>query len=129
MKKSRSFESGGELYLAWHCPACNQEHHVPVLIGEKGKKDRGWNWNGNLDSPTLSPSVKISSGKYVPEWEKIKHRYDNAEGKKWIEENSSICHFFITDGNVRYCGDCTHSYNGKIISLPNQYKQENDEKS
>jgi len=28
------------------------------------------------------------------------------------------CHFFVTNGQIRYQGDCYHKYVGKTIDLP-----------
>jgi hypothetical protein len=54
-----------------------------------------WNFNGNLEKPTFSPSFKHS----------------------W--NNNKICHYIVTDGLINYCGDCTHSMANQIISIPN----------
>lgn len=119
IKKAISFTGpDGQMYLKYVCPACDEQHHVPVLINQKGPANEGWNWNGNEERPTLSPSVKLTSGKYVPEWDKIKHEYDDRSGQEWIEKNSRICHYFIRDGRIEYCGDCTHTMAGKKVELP-----------
>lgn len=28
-----------------------------------------------------------------------------------------VCHFFIKEGNIIYCGDCTHEFKGKTLEL------------
>lgn len=85
---SFSIHEGGHLYY-W-CPACKSMAHVPT--------DR-WTWNGSLDRPTLTPSVKETCGPFP-------------DGK------TLCCHYFLTDGKMHYCGDCTHGYSNQIIPLP-----------
>lgn len=29
-----------------------------------------------------------------------------------------VCHLFVTAGKIIYCNDCTHSYVGKTVDLP-----------
>jgi hypothetical protein len=47
--------------LAYMCPGgCGQIGHVPVTTAE-GYRD-GWNWDGNLELPTLQPSIQMLAG-------------------------------------------------------------------
>lgn len=86
MAKTKTFTDGnGLLYVAYACPGCKYNHHVPA---------ERWHWNGSIDFPTLSPSVKH----FVP-----------ACGNS-LEE--TICHYFIVDGKINFCDDCKHSLRG-----------------
>jgi hypothetical protein len=29
-----------------------------------------------------------------------------------------LCHYFIVDGRIRYCGDCQHELAGQTVDLP-----------
>jgi len=81
----------GQVFKAWRvvggigymCPACKRAHVVSIGHG-------GWSFNGNLESPSLQPSVKIPS-----------------EG----------CHAVITDGIAHFTDDCTNGFAGKVIPL------------
>jgi hypothetical protein len=75
--------------LTWMCPACQSGHGVPI--------DR-WTWNGSLDKPTLSPSVRVSWNYGDPPKE-------------------HCCHFIMTDGNIAFCGDCTHAMAGQTVPM------------
>jgi hypothetical protein len=55
--------------------------------------DHRWKFNGNYDSPTFRASVLFKSGPIV-------------------------CHSFVTDGNIQFLNDCTHSLKGQTVSLP-----------
>lgn len=48
--------------LLFNCPACGAYHGLPI----KPAGRRGWDWNGSVDKPTLSPSVLISGGHGKP---------------------------------------------------------------
>jgi hypothetical protein len=75
-------------HLHW-CPGCNETHRIP----------KSWTFNGSQDAPTFTPSVKHT-------W-----TYDN-------ERSEHCCHYFIRDGNIEFCGDCTHEMAGKTVPLP-----------
>jgi hypothetical protein len=32
--------------------------------------------------------------------------------------DGEICHFFVTDGEIEFCGDSTHALSGKKVQLP-----------
>lgn len=44
--------------LDFLCPNCGAWHAVPVKPGH----GTGWNWNGDREKPTLSPSMLFSGG-------------------------------------------------------------------
>lgn len=109
----RKTESG---YTHW-CPACKEMHPLP----------NGWNFNGNVDRPTFTPSfkhdglktMKDSNGQWTGEWEYA------ANGDPIRE----VCHYILTDGILNFCSDCTHSMAGKsepIPALPEYYRDSND---
>lgn len=49
-------------------------------------------FNGNVDAPTFTPSV-------FKNWE-------------------PVCHSFITDGKISYCGDSWHELKNQTVELP-----------
>jgi hypothetical protein len=77
-------------YVRYSCPGCGHAHCVPA---------KRWNFNGDLQKPTLSPSVR--------------HFYTK-EDKTQV----TTCHYFIKNGVIEYCGDCQHDLKGKKIELP-----------
>lgn len=95
-------------YGHW-CPACGEMH---VIYTEGNVK---WDFNGDVNNPTFSPSVKITgkqkilvNGKWTGVWKRDKN--GNAL--------DGCCHYFIQNGKIKYCGDCTHEFSGKEIPLP-----------
>lgn len=86
-------------YLEYKCPACGS-HAIPVMT-----KEKNWGWNGDRDNPTIIPSVKH-----------FHNGYPEQEGHDSIPP--FCCHYFIKNGNIEFCGDCTHDKRGQTIPLP-----------
>jgi len=84
--------------LAFVCPGCVEMvggsglHLLPVNSIEHKPS---WTWDGNLDAPTLSPS--ILTGKDDPD---------------------RRCHSFLEAGVLRSLSDCNHSLAGQLVPLP-----------
>lgn len=87
------------------CPGCKEMHGIPDT----------WTFNGDLQSPSFSPSVRhtgkakiIKDGRWTGEW----HRSEDGTALE------HCCHYFITDGQIDFCGDCTHPLSGQKLPLP-----------
>jgi hypothetical protein len=89
-------EMSGKQY-SFRCPACKCGHVVSV----EGSQPV-WTWNGSVEAPTLSPSIRVS-------WTWI-----NDDGKKV----DKCCHSFIKEGNIQFLNDCTHDLAGQTVDLP-----------
>lgn len=98
--------------LGFWCPGC-EEMHVVRVAGSAP-----WGFNGDYDRPTFTPSVLVTSGHYV----------DGQSGKDcWctFEERTGRsspfkchrCHSFVTDGLIRFLGDCSHSLANQTVEL------------
>ncbi len=74
-------------YYQHWCDGCNELHLIPNF----NEKIR-WTFNDDFDRPTLTPSVR--------------HTWEN-----------KCCHYYITNGQINYCGDCTHTLAGKSMPL------------
>ena len=100
-KYLRKLEGG---YGHW-CPGCSEMHYIAVETPlSNGAK---WSFNGDIDKPTFSPSVKIQ----IP--------VDKEDEKNDILYHFvERCHYFIKEGNIEYCNDCTHDLKGQTIPLP-----------
>lgn len=77
------------LYGFW-CPACNDMHHFnvghPMIPGKVT-----WQFDGNEESPTFSPSLRYLS--------------------------DPKCHLFLHAGVIEYCGD-SPKMAGQKVPLP-----------
>lgn len=81
--------------LRFICPGCESLgfpglHMLPV---NSKTKDPSWDFDGNLESPTLTPSILT---KY----------------------NDHICHSYLKDGVFKFLDDCTHELAGKEVPIP-----------
>jgi uncharacterized protein YlaI len=74
-------------YYMHWCQGCKEVHLIPNFDG----KPR-WTFNGNFENPTLTPSVKQMNP-------------------------LRICHYFITSGQIIFCGDCHHQLANKTVPL------------
>ncbi len=79
--------------LAFFCPGCGHVHRVPVHEGND--TDGTWGWNGSMDRPTLSPSIRVFKG-----------------------EPETTCHSFVRDGQIQFLNDCFHRLKGQTVEIP-----------
>jgi Family of unknown function (DUF6527) len=91
-------------YVHW-CPGCHEAHRLP---------DR-WTFDGNLESPTFTPSFRHSGVQAV-----------NAADGSWTgefvhdaagEPVPFVCHYILTAGVLNFCGDSTHALAGQSVEL------------
>lgn len=82
-------------YYSFYCPGCKHEHTYSIF--QDGSQ---WQFNGNMENPSFTPSLL--------------NTMRDEKGKA-----TSICHLFVTDGKIIYCGDCTHELAGKTVPLVN----------
>jgi hypothetical protein len=99
--KLRRAEGG---YLHW-CPGCEEPHLLPD----------GWKFDGNLESPTFTPSFKHSG---------VAKRVENGKWTgEWVRDTNGnlipfVCHYILTAGILNYCADSTHKLAGQKVPLP-----------
>ena len=91
------------------CPGCKyvddttQRHSIRVNqipVGYKASSiplNVSWNWNVDLEKPSITPSVKRS--------------FPRKDGKVYI------CHSVITDGYITFVNDSTHPLAGQRVEL------------
>lgn len=98
----RHIDDHGTLYdaLMFICPGCIEMypgstglHILPVNTAEHSPQ---WDWDGNLEAPTLSPSILTKHG----------------------ENSSGICHSFLKAGVFEFLSDCTHSLANQHVPIP-----------
>ena len=79
-------------YLKLKLPSMSTPIFLPVMIGGTREGTNNWTWNGDIDKPTLKPSVLTRS-------------------------NAFTCHSWITDGQAQFLNDCSHDLTGKTVDL------------
>jgi hypothetical protein len=102
-KKLRSASgAGGHRSLLHWCPGCDEPHGIRIE-GQGGPK---WTFNGDYDKPTFAPSVRCFTNRSV-------------DGDRLPEgQTRTLCHYFIRDGRIEFCGDSPHKLAGQTVDLP-----------
>lgn len=87
----------GDVYVSFKCPGCKGSHVIPFQRPPHRSKEITWQFNNDLERPTLKPSI-------------LARAY---EDQKVVD----ICHSFVTDGKIQFLSDCTHAFAGKTVPL------------
>jgi hypothetical protein len=95
----------GNNYMMW-CPGCDELHMI----------NDNWSFNGNVESPTFSPSILT----WLDPNPDVDPKYDPT-GKY---RSGSRCHSFLVDGVWQFLTDCTHALAGQnvpMVELPDYF--------
>jgi hypothetical protein len=101
VSKLRPVDYGnGERGYSFWCPGCSERHGVPTT------GSREWGFNGDVDRPTFTPSIKVEGVKdpWGPDF----------------DPTPTVCHSIVTDGRIAFCGDSTHALKGQTVDLPEE---------
>ena len=95
---------GTNFWIHW-CPGCEETHAI----------FDSWSFNGDVNRPSFSPSVKITGKQTV--------KKDGEWTGEWVlgpdgKALDDCCHYYLTDGKLRYEGDSIHALSGKTVDLP-----------
>lgn len=80
------------VYLV-ECPGCKTFHYIQ----SGADKGPNWDFNGDFDKPTFSPSLLVNPNRECPD----QHQ----------------CHSFIRDGQWQFLNDCTHELAGQTVDM------------
>lgn len=83
-------------HLMFETPGPISTRILPIQIKGTRAGTGNWTWNGDVNKPTLKPSLL---------------------SKTYIGDKEIICHTFITDGKVIFLDDCTHELVGQTLDL------------
>jgi hypothetical protein len=95
----RTINDHGAEYTAlmFACPGCAEQDHndgIHILPVNTTAKSPAWEWDGDLEAPTISPSI-LSHG-----------------------SGDGVCHSFLKAGVFEFLGDSTHSMAGQNVPMP-----------
>lgn len=95
MAKVYPYKSGDEIALwAFYCPGCKYDHALAIRQYQEGGNPQ-WNFNGDVDKPTFSPSLLVFGG-----------------------DPDRRCHTFIKKGQIQFLDDCFHELKGQTVEIP-----------
>lgn len=84
---------------SFYCPGCKTLHSFGT----------SWKFNGDTEKPTFTPSLLV----FLPERTYI------SDGVTKRRPKRTLCHLFLTAGELKYCSDSPHELSGKTVDLPN----------
>ena len=73
------------------CPGCKQIH---ALATGHTNRDANWDFNGNFDKPSFTPSFRIG-----------------------VKGDANVCHSYIKKGQWESLPDSTHDLSGKTVPM------------
>lgn len=95
--------------LMFVCPGCLADpmggSGLHMLAVNSPNKNPSWDWNENLEEPTLSPSILSRISDKV------------------------VCHSFLKNGVFDFLSDSTHPLSGKQVPIPDLPKWVEDDYS
>lgn len=98
MSKLEPVKDGDQIVrYRFYCPGC-KSHHEPYVKPFQAANGASWRFNGNLERPTISPSIV--------------NKVCRPDGSKVM-----ICHLYVTDGKIEYLSDCTHELAGQVVEM------------
>lgn len=98
MNKVEPITAGNQtVAYAFYCPGC-KNHHAPFVKPYQAPNGSSWQFNGDLEKPTFSPSILTK----VERPDKTK---------------TMICHLFVREGQIEYLSDCTHDLSGQTVDM------------
>lgn len=98
MPKVELWDDGSVYFF---CPGCGEGHRATTKAIDNGLGGLtpAWQFNGDVNKPTITPSIRVSMDfkDHVPQ---------------------RICHSQVTDGRIHFYKDSTHQFAGKTLDLP-----------
>lgn len=90
------YESMDGMFMI-ECPGCHTCHAWYTKNGplDDNGKPQNWTFNGDLDSPTIFPSLNVNT----------KHK-------------EARCHSWIRSGKITFLGDSFHALKGQTVEIP-----------
>lgn len=89
-------EEATHIELRLPCDPGGRTTILPIQLKGTRKGTPNWTWNGDIEKPTLKPSILIES-----QYAGIGYR----------------SHSWVNDGKVKYLNDCTHELKNKTVDL------------
>lgn len=118
-------DSDGRFFgIEINCPGCHR-HVLRVNWTPSGmeqspndEKRPVWGFNGNLERPTLTPSIAMRRGHYADGTPPADCWVCKRAQEPGHRTSCCICHSFVRDGRIQFLPDCTHALAGQTVDLP-----------
>ena len=105
--------------LMFKCPGCEEfgGTGLHMLAVNTDVKTPSWEWDGNFEKPTLSPSILTKINVPVPP----PPDYYKINGGLSFEPpcyETKTCHSYLRNGMFEFLGDCNHSLVNQHVPIP-----------
>lgn len=106
---SEGTREGARAYF-W-CPGCDDLHGVGIPGDDGSQAPVQWEFNGDLERPTVSPSILVNGTQWdeSSSFHKPRHKVGTGE--------TTVCHSFLRGGRWEFLGDCTHALKGQTADM------------
>jgi hypothetical protein len=109
---SACLRSMGDGLVGFWCPGCAELHMINTDVTDRPNYPV-WDFDGNADAPTFSPSINVTGVRCMTDDE-----YRRAMAGEHIKPTPRVCHSFVRAGHIQFLGDCTHTLAGQTVALP-----------
>jgi Family of unknown function (DUF6527) len=100
-------------FIFW-CPGCRCGHGIWTT--QRNSWGGHWQFNGNMERPTFSPSLLITHDESTPPV--TPENIEQWQKQPWPQTKvRKVCHSFITDGKIQFLPDCTHELRGQTVPM------------
>jgi hypothetical protein len=82
-------------HVSMRLPGPTELLTLPVILRGMRAGTGCWTWNGDIEKPTLRPSILTHMG---------------CDGQV-------VCHSWVNDGQAQFLSDCTHEFRGQTVDL------------
>ncbi len=111
----RADDQSGQLFFM--CPGCKQVHAVKYC-GDVGPR---WAWNNNVEKPTFAPSILVRGIALTNKGNRDMEVWRDSccpKRDQPFESVETICHSYVTHGQIQFLTDSTHELAGQTVDLP-----------
>lgn len=110
VQSERGCASNHADFIFW-CPGCNEAHGVWTT--KRNGLNAVWGFNGDMEKPTFTPSIKITGTQPITDAE-----HDKIMAGEKVTPRPYCCHSYVVNGSIQFLGDCTHHLRGQTVPLP-----------
>lgn len=100
---------GARLYF-W-CPGCDDLHGVGIRGDDGSAPEVEWGWDGNVERPTVNPSILVSGVQWETSSSFHKPRHRVSAGAP------VCCHSYLRAGRWEFLSDSTHELAGQTVEM------------
>jgi hypothetical protein len=101
----------GDGLVGFWCPGCEEMHLINTDTTDRPTAP-AWDFDGNYDAPTFSPSINVTGFRRITDDE-----HTRLMAGENIPPTPRVCHSFVRAGRIEFLGDCTHALKGQTVHL------------